>query len=392
MKKIFTLISAVAFSTLTYAQTMGIVGQFTDWGTKPDIVMTSFDGVQWEANGVIITIDGGIKFRLDSDWASNWGWDQISAGFPNGTAVAGGFGNDIPGKVGTYDVTFNTNTLEYSFTAVATGYDEIGFTGLFNSYKSVELMSTLNGVDYSKENFFFSEPKVLFKRTAPTETLWGGTGFPSGTAKVVPSASDIPLTVGYYNVSFNKTTLDYKFDTVKVGIIGDAIPNTGWTSDVPMISTDGGITHYLYDFVVADGKIKFRANGGWGTNWGGGTDFPVDTAFLGGSDIAVAAGTYDTISFNRFTGKYCFGCSVEKGLSIKDLEKINSSVFPVPAEDVISFVSDVKDFEVVIRDLAGKEVIRSKNNTVNISELKAGTYIYQLNSGNRFGSGKLIKK
>jgi hypothetical protein len=388
MKKIFTLISAVAFSSLTYAQTMGIVGQFTNWGGEPDIVMTSSDGTQWEASGVVIDADGGIKFRLDSKWDSNWGGKD----FPTGTAEAGGLGNDIPGKVGTYDVTFNTNSLEYSFTAVATGYDEIGFTGLFNSYDSVEFMSTLNGVDYSKENFFFSEPNVLFKRTAPTETLWGGTGFPSGTAKVVPSASDIPLTVGYYNVSFNKNTLAYNFEQVKVGLIGTAIPPYDWSVDVPMESADGGITHCLYNYTINDGVAKFRANGGWGTNWGGGTEFPADTAFLGGSDIAVAAGTYDTISFNRFTGKYCFGCSVEKGLSIKDLEKINSSVFPVPAEDVISFVSDVKDFEVVIRDLAGKEVIRSKNNTVNISELKAGTYIYQLNSGNRFGSGKLIKK
>jgi hypothetical protein len=365
---------------------MGIVGQFTNWGGNSDVVMTSSDGVQWEASAVVVTVDGGIKFRLDSDWANNWG----GAGFPGGTAEPEG--KDIPGKVGTYDVTFNTTTLEYAFTAVETGYDKIGFTGLFNSYGSVEFMSTLNGVNYFKDNFFFSHPNVLFKKTAPTEILWGGSGFPSGTAAVVPSASDIPLTVGYYNVSFNNSTLAYKFDTVKVGLIGSAVPGTGWDKDTLMTSTDGGITHYIYNVTLNDGLVKFRANGGWATNWGGGTDFPADTAFLGGSDIPVTAGTYDTISFNRYTGKYCFGCSVEKGLSIKDLEKINASAFPVPADDQISFVSDVKDFEVVIRDLTGKEVIRSKNNIVNIAELKSGTYIYQLSSGNRFGTGKLIKK
>ncbi|MFM7301454.1 MAG: hypothetical protein ACKO1R_09985, partial [Crocinitomicaceae bacterium] len=110
MKRIFTLLTVLSFSTLTFAQTMGIVGQFTNWGADPDIVMTSSDGVLWEASTVVIGADGGLKFRLDSDWANNWG----GAGFPSGTAEAGGFGNDIPGLAGTYDVTFNTQTLEYA--------------------------------------------------------------------------------------------------------------------------------------------------------------------------------------------------------------------------------------------------------------------------------------
>jgi hypothetical protein len=388
MKKLFTLISAFSFATLSYAQTMGIVGQFTNWGTDPDIPMTSSDGVQWDATGVVITTNGGIKFRLDSGWATNWG----GAGFPSGTAELGGFGNDIPGVAGTYDVSFNTTTLEYSFTAASTGFNEIGFTGGFNSYNAVEPLATLDGVDYFKTDFFFGEPNVLIKRTAPSTTLWGGSAFPSGTASEVPASSDIPLTVGYYNISFNKNTLAYNFQQVPIGLIGTAIPPFDWSADVPMTSTDGGITHYLYNFTINDGVAKFRANGGWATNWGGGTDFPADTAFLGGSDIPVAAGTYDTISFNRYTGQYSFGGSVAPGLGINDLEKFNASVYPVPAEDIISFVSDVKEFEVIIRDLAGKVVMRSNSSTLNISELKAGTYIYQLVSGNRSGTGKLIKK
>ena len=209
MKKIFTLISAIAFSTLTFAQTMGIVGQFTNWGDDPDIPMTSSDGIVYEATGVVIGVDGGIKFRLDSDWANNWGWDQVSLGFPTGVAVSGGFGNDIPGVAGTYDVSFNTTTLEYAFVEAATGFDAIGFVGGFNGYTAVETMSTLDGIDYFKTDFFFGEPNVLFKRTAPTETLCGGTAFPAGTA--VANTNDIPLTVGYYNVSFNKNTLAYDF-------------------------------------------------------------------------------------------------------------------------------------------------------------------------------------
>lgn len=390
MKKLFTLISAIAFSTLTFAQTMGIVGQFTNWGTDPDIVMTSSDGVLWEATGVVVSVNGGIKFRLDSDWANNWGWDQVSAGFPNGIAVSGGFGNDIPGVAGTYDVSFNTSTLEYSFVEAATGFDAIGFTGGFNSYAAVESMSTLDGADYFKTDFFFVAPNVKFQRSTPTATNWGGTAFPSGTAS--ENGNDIPLTVGYYNVAFNKNTLAYNFQQVPVGLIGSAIPPFDWSVDVPMESTDGGITHYLYNYTIGDGVAKFRANGGWAVNWGGPADFPADTAFINGPDIAVAAGTYDTISFNRYTGQFSFGGSVEPGLGIKDLEKLNASAYPVPAEDIITFVADAKDFEVTITDLTGKVMMKTSSNTVNISTFATGTYLYQLKSGNKVGSGKLIKK
>jgi len=386
MKKIFTLISAIAISSLTFAQTMGIVGQFTNWGGSPDIVMTSSDGVQWEATGVVVTVDGGIKFRLDSDWTNNWG----GTSFPAGTAEVGGFGNDIPGLAGTYDVSFNTGTLEYAFTAVASGYDAIGFKGGFNNNAAVENLATLDGVDYFKKDFLFSSPNVKFQRTSPTPTTWGGASFPAGTA--AENGNDIPLTVGYYNVSFNKNSLAYNFEQVPVGLIGSAIPPYDWSIDVPMTSTDGGITHYLYNYTIGDGVAKFRANGNWATNWGGGTEFPADTAFLAGADIPVSAGTYDTISFNRHTGKYCFGCSVKSGLGLEDLERINASAYPVPAEEIITFVADTKDFELIITDLNGKVMMKTTSSTVNISSFASGTYLYQLKSGNRVGSGKLIKK
>jgi hypothetical protein len=175
-------------------------------------------------------------------------------------------------------------------------------------------------------------------------------------------------------------------------LIGSAIPPFDWSVDVPMESTDGGITHYLYNYTIGDGVAKFRANGGWALNWGGPADFPADTAFVNGPDIAVAAGTYDTISFNRYTGQFSFGGSVEPGLGIKDLEKFNASAYPVPAEDIITFVADVKDFEVIITDLTGKVMMKTSSNTVNISTFATGTYFYQLKSGNKVGSGKLIKK
>jgi hypothetical protein len=382
MKKLFTFISAIFLGVTAQAQVVGLVGDFSSWGGSPDVVMNTQDNVNWSVQ-TTFAITGGVKFRQDSDWAVNWG----DGAFPTGVAVSGGA--NIPVPAGTYDVTFNSSTGDYTFSPVATGFDVIGFYGGFNGFgANVDMIST-DGVQYGKLDHFFNAPDVLFRNTT-TSTVYGGTAFPAGTAVV--NGANIPLTVGYYNVSFNKSTLAYNFEQVPVGLIGSAIPPFDWSVDVPMTSTDGGITHYLYNYTIGDGVAKFRANNSWALNWGGPADFPADTAFVNGPDIAVAAGTYDTISFNRFTGKFNFGGSVEPGLGIKDLEKFNASAYPVPAEDLITFVADAKEFEVIITDLTGKVMMKTTSNTVNISTFATGTYLYQLRSGNKIGTGKLIKK
>ncbi len=382
MKKLFTLFLSLSIGSLTFAQSIGMIGDFSNWST--DEVMNTSDNETYTISAYTFTVTGGVKFRQDGAWDINWG----DAAFPSGTGTQGG--SNIPVPAGAYDVTFNITTGEYSFTAVSTGFDEIGFTGGFNAYASVVPMATLDGVDYIYTDKFFGSPNVKFQRTTPTATTWGGSAFPSGTA--AENGSDIPLTVGYYNVSFNKNTLAYNFQQVPVGLIGTAIPPFDWSVDVPMESTDGGITHYLYNYTISDGVAKFRANSGWAMNWGGPADFPADTAFINGPDIAVAAGTYDTISFNRFTGQFNFGGSVSPGLGINNLEELNSFAYPVPADDIITFVADAKDFEVIITDLTGKVLMKTTSKTVNISTFAAGTYLYQLKSGNKVGSGKLIKK
>lgn len=387
MKKIFTLCLLAMVSFFSNAQdVMGIVGQFTGWGGQPDVVMTSNDGVQWDAAAVVITEDGGLKFRLNSDWGTNWG-TSAQPGFPSGTAESNA--SDIIAIAGTYDVSFNTATLAYSFSPVQTAYDEIGFTGGFNGYTATVPFATLDGLQYFKTDFFFSQPGAKIKNET-TNQLLGGSTFPGGIAAV--NGPEIPVTVGYYNLGYDKSTNAYGFQQVSVGIIGDAIPTTGWSEDVDMVSTDGGITHYLYNFTINDGLIKFRANNSWAVNWGGPADFPADTASLGGSDIAAVAGTYDTISFNRFTGEFCFGCSVAPGLGIKELAQLNATAYPVPAQDLVTFVADFAEFNVTIQDLTGKTVMVCQTATVDLSALNAGTYIYVLRSGTKVATGKLIKQ
>lgn len=52
-----------------------------------------------------------------------------------------------------------------------------------------------------------------------------------------------------------------------IGIIGDATPGA-WDSDTPMTyNSAAGCWEVTTD--LAAGQFKFRANNGWGINWGG---------------------------------------------------------------------------------------------------------------------------
>ena len=80
--------------------------------------MTSTDGENWTLNAVTLTTstttgDGGVKFRDNNNWSINWG----SPSFPNGIGTQDGA--NIMVQAGTYNLTFNSLTGEYSFVAVS---------------------------------------------------------------------------------------------------------------------------------------------------------------------------------------------------------------------------------------------------------------------------------
>ncbi|NAS31351.1 hypothetical protein GTQ40_10240 [Flavobacteriaceae bacterium R38] len=101
------------FNNLTYtidtnADSWGMVGNtINDFGgSGPDIRLTEDPcnpGV-WFAFNVTIGADGVFKFRLNDDFASNFG--TRDGGGP-GELMMGGFGNDIPITAGTYNVTLD---------------------------------------------------------------------------------------------------------------------------------------------------------------------------------------------------------------------------------------------------------------------------------------------
>ena len=92
------------------AATIGIIGDATPtgWDSDTDLTADASDPALFTLNNFTLTT-ASAKFRANDDWYFNWGADT----FPTGTAVQDGA--NIPTQAGTYNITFNVNTGEYSF-------------------------------------------------------------------------------------------------------------------------------------------------------------------------------------------------------------------------------------------------------------------------------------
>ncbi|MBA4154500.1 MAG: hypothetical protein C0512_09150 [Flavobacterium sp.] len=378
MKKLLFTFLFLLISFSNQAQSIGIVGDFNGWGS--DVVMTTSDNENYSVSGYTFGLTGGVKFRQDGAWAVNWG----SNSFPTGTGTSGG--PNIPVPAGTYDIAFNRTTGAYSFTAVSAGFDNIGFIGLFNEWTESVAMITTNGIEYSMPNYYFGANNVKFRKDNSWEVNWGGDTFPGGTATL--NGSDIPLTIGFYNVNFNKNTLVYNFDQVPVSILGTGA--LGWDTDIQMNSTDGGINFTLNNLTLVDGVVKFRANNSWATNWGSDT-FPVGTGVADGIDIPTVAGTYN-VSFNRLTGEYNFAT-----LSVVDFTTSKAKVYPNPSQNVWNFSIENDSIEKIqIVDVTGKvivdKLISSNLATIDATALTSGIYFAKVKTNYAIQTIKLVRK
>lgn len=98
--------------TLAYSfdfVTVSIIGAGAiDWDT--DIALTTTDGDIYTLNSVTL-VGGEIKFRVNNNFDQSWGGTT----FPSGTGDSAPGGPNLMVTAGTYSVTFNRSTGEYSF-------------------------------------------------------------------------------------------------------------------------------------------------------------------------------------------------------------------------------------------------------------------------------------
>jgi len=154
----------------------------------------------------------------------------------------------------------------------------------------------------------YVDGEVKFRADDAWNDSWGATDFPSGTA--VAGGPNIVATAGYYDITFNTSTLAYSFEAVSdfptytsIGIIGDATPG-GWDNETAMAQSDTNSYQYTLQVTLADGAAKFRANNDWSVNWGA-ESFPTGFGVQDGANIPVTAGTYEVL-LDVVTGFYKF--------------------------------------------------------------------------------------
>jgi hypothetical protein len=203
----------VAFNSSTGAYTftpvassfdaIGFNGGFNSFGTPEALV--SADGEQYGKSDFYFNA-AGVKF-VNSTTNQTFGGTM----FPMGAAVLNG--PEIPLTAGFYNVAFDKTIPGYAFQQVPVSLIGDFSTPAFGV--DVDMVSTDGGVNFTLNGFNIPTDGVLkFRANASWTTNWGGTGFPTGTATL--SAGDLAVTAGTYDVSFNRITGAFSFETASL--------------------------------------------------------------------------------------------------------------------------------------------------------------------------------
>lgn len=196
--------------TYTFIQTAGFPS-IGIWGPAvdsqngyggPDVDMVTNDGINYTLSGFYFS-SGNAYFRQDNNGTLVWG----STAFPTGIATTSGPSLFIPG--GEWYVTFNRLTGAYSFT-----YPSVGILGsaLPNGFSGPDTdLSTTDGFTYTIDNLTITDGLVKFRKDNSWDINWGSIDFPIGTG--TQNGADIPVTAGTYNISFDRLTGAYQFNS-----------------------------------------------------------------------------------------------------------------------------------------------------------------------------------
>ncbi len=358
--------------------TVGIIGTATPggWDMDTDMVQNPNNPYEWSVN--MEFLDGEAKFRADDDWAVNWG----AADFPMGTAVQDG--DNIPVTAGSYNVTFNTRTGEYTFGNPLAIYTSVGIigSGTGNGWDSdIDMIQDLAQPDQWSVEIGLTNGEMKFRADDDWAVNWGDNGFPTGTG--VQDGDNIPTFEGAWTIDFNATSGDYSFTPVSIGIIGTATPG-GWDEDTDMTASTTEAFTWSIDMELTDGEVKFRKDDDWAINWGE-ADFPVGVGVQDGPNIPMTAGSY-RVTLNTLTGAYSFG---EVSNTAQFVSANEVKLFPNPTTDFVTVQIDAvelqKDATVQVFDVTGKLVQslqyqNAQQVTLDVSNLTAGTYFLRLST------------
>jgi hypothetical protein len=182
--------------------------------------MVTNDGTTYTLKNYTFT-DGEAKFRQDDSWDMNWG----NIDFPAGIATLNG--GNIPVTAGTYTVSFNVETGDYSFAVPSIGILGSALNGWVDD---IDLQTT-DGIIYKLSDYSFTNGEVKFRQDNSWDINWGGDNFPTGWA--YQAGPNITVPAGTYDITFNKLTGEYNFTATSCPFAWIQCPNDIYLGSEP---------------------------------------------------------------------------------------------------------------------------------------------------------------
>jgi hypothetical protein len=238
---------AYRFDCATCVYSIGIIGSSVPpYNWQVDVNMQSSDGILYTLQDYYLEA-GELRFRQNDDWAVNWGGNSFPVG------VGNQFAPNIHVTAGTYNITFNRITGDYSFVRYQPSIALMGLST--QGWESIIHLVTLDGRNYSIPNFPLFKGAVKFRQDDSWEFNWGNVDFPAGTGLL--NGPNIPVTTtGNYNISFNRHTHEYNFKLLPPDPIVQCPPNIEASVDAgtcgavvffnPPVITTPWIFTYMY--------------------------------------------------------------------------------------------------------------------------------------------------
>lgn len=376
---------------------VGIIGLNGDW--ENDIVMNFHPVKQRFYADIDVPAATEMKFRMDADWAVNFGGDV--------KALSNG-GDNIAVEPGQYRVYFNMNNLDAitcTFDAKMYGQEEGGavtppaeepepttsgwaLIGDFNGWGGDLAMTQAGAIWSVKDVELVAGQGFKLRKDAGWDVNRGAAG--DVEPFVVPVGEGFEAVAGGKNLTVpadGKYDIYYDEGNEKIFVLnaGAEAPVfdptwylvggfNGWTvGDMAYKMVKDGDYYVFKNFVLeADNEVKFNA-GGWDVNRGGET-FSANAALdiaQDGSNLKVPAGTYD-IYMTLATDKAYF---MTDGKTPADAGEV--VVTYIDASDInVGFSGSAIGWDDPSFDANDRASFVSKN--VTDEATFAGTYTYEL--------------
>ena len=241
-----------------------------------------------------------FKFYEGSKWDESGNWDVINTGVlgceKDGCDDASGiiyYTGDSWGSpqtmviagAGTWIVTLDMNNLTYTV-----GKPILYMKGDANGWDGYDYLAGDDGVHFT--GFMYLNQNGFKFTTAPD---WSGTGYGENFS-TAPDAGNIVMTEdpGYYKVDVDLSAKTYTLTPITtIGIIGAAVPVTGWDSDKDLTYNVEERCWEIKDIELNAGECKFRANDDWAMQWGYDGEKFVYSNNAPAVQFIPEAGTYD---------------------------------------------------------------------------------------------------